>query len=76
VAPHGLDIGEDSREIKHRVFGIHAQHELKLPAIPAFEMLFELIQEFRRDPLGDALELTSQCIATRGLLDQRRQWQP
>jgi hypothetical protein len=56
---HRLDIGEDGRDIEHRVLRVHLQHEVELIAVPAVEPLLDAqpIENFRRHWLGDAPSL-------------------
>jgi hypothetical protein len=55
---HGLDIGEDGRDVEDGVFRVVLEHEVKIAAVPAVELLAELIHEFRGKDLGDVPSLT------------------
>jgi hypothetical protein len=46
-----------AENVKHGVLRVHVLHEVKLIAVPAFEPLFELIEHFGGNCLGDGPSL-------------------
>ena len=44
--------------VKDRVLRIRVEHQVKVAAVPAVELLVELMEEFRGKGLGDVSSLT------------------
>src|SRR6185295_6568438 len=59
VASYGRDIGEDGRNVEHRVLRVRLQHEVELASVPALESLFEpqSIHDIGGNALNDAVSL-------------------
>ena len=56
VSLHRRDIGKDGGDVKHRVLGVHLQHDIELAAVPAVEPLLNphSIEDFWGNCLSDA----------------------